>query len=349
VYYILHGDDEYSLNEQLAGLRAKIAGGDETMAQLNTTILDGRHLTMGELRHAADTIPFMAEDRLVIVQGLLGHLVSQKRGRGSRGRGDQESGGQAGEPPVADKGFLDELAAYLPKVPPTTRLVFVEDRPLKASHPIVKLAAAEKDPEQAFVKEFSLPKDWELAGWIRRRVRDKGGDFSGEAIALLDALVGLDLRLLDQEIDKLLMYADGRQVTAQDVRTLVSRARQASIFDLVDCVGRREADRALNLLHQMLEEGAEPLYLLAMLARQVRILIQVSELQPQRLTRHQVASRLKLHPFVAEKGIAQARNFEPDQLVAAHQLLVQTDWMIKTGQVEPQLALDLLVVDLVRI
>jgi DNA polymerase-3 subunit delta len=349
VYYILHGDDEYSLNEQLAALRGKLAGGDEAMAQLNTSVLDGRRLTMGELRHATDAIPFLADRRLVIVHGLLGSLVLQKRGRG-RDRDDaEEPGVQTEGLSAARKAFLDELSAYLPKLPETTRLVFVEDRSLEDSHPVVKLARAEKDPEKAYVRKFTLPKDWELATWIRRRVRDKGGDFSGEAITLLDALVGLDLRLLDQEIDKLLLYTDGRQVTGDDVRALVSRARQASIFDLVDHVGHRKADEALRLLHQMLEEEAEPLYLLAMLSRQVRILIQAKELQPQRLTPQQVASQLKLHPFVAKKGIEQAQNFDPDQLLAAHRLLVKTDWLIKTGQTEPELALDLLVVDLTRI
>ena len=349
MYYILHGDDEYSLNEQLAALRARLAGGDEAMAQLNTTVLDGRRLTMGELRHATDAIPFLADRRLVIVHGLLGYLVPQKKGRGRDREDAEESDVQTEGLSAARKAFLDELSAYLPKLPDTTRLAFVEDRPLEDSHPIVKLARAEKDPEKAHVREFLLPKEWKLATWIRQRVRDKGGDFSGEAIALLDALVGLDLRLLDQEIDKLLLYADGRQVTGDDVRTLVSRAREASIFDLVDCVGNREADRALRLLHRMLEEEAEPLYLLAMLSRQVRILIQAKELQPQRLTRDQVASRLKLHPFVAKKGMEQAQNFDPDQLLEAHQLLVKTDWRIKTGQMEPELALDLLIVDLTRI
>jgi DNA polymerase-3 subunit delta len=85
-----------------------------------------------------------------------------------------------------------------------------------------------------------------------------------------------------------------------------------------------------------------------MLARQVRILIQVSELQQQRLTPREMASRLKLHPYVVEKTSAQARNFGLAQLEAAHQRLVETDWSIKTGKVEDALALDMLVVDLTR-
>jgi DNA polymerase-3 subunit delta len=165
----------------------------------------------------------------------------------------------------------------------------------------------------------------------------------------LASLVGRDLRLLDQEIDKLLLYVDGREVTVEDVRALVSLAREAEIFDLVDCVGRRETDWAMRVLHRMLEEGAEPLYLLAMLARQVRILIQVSELAEQRLPPPEIARRIKQHPFVVRKGLSQAQNFRPDQLIAAHQCLVDTDWKIKTGELEAVLALDMLVVSLTRI
>jgi DNA polymerase-3 subunit delta len=165
---------------------------------------------------------------------------------------------------------------------------------------------------------------------------------------VLAALIGNDLRLLDQEIEKLLVYADGREIELEDVQALVSRARETSIFDLVDCVGRRETDRALRLLHRMLDDGAHPLYLLTMLARQVRILIQLKELQAQGLARQEMANRLKLHPYVVEKGSAQARNFEMAELEAAHERLVETDFAIKTGAMEDVLALDTLVVELTQ-
>ena len=162
-------------------------------------------------------------------------------------------------------------------------------------------------------------------------------------------MVGNDLRLLDQEIDKLLLYANGQPVTETDVRTLVSHAREESVFDLVDCVGRRQADEALHLLHQLLDRGEPPLKLMAMLARQVRIMIQVSDLQASRMTQAQIAKRLKLHPYVVQKGLAQAGNFDMEQLERAHALLVETDRMIKTGEMEDVLALDMLVVSLTRL
>ena len=340
MFYIFHGEEEFGLSEEVAKLRARLAKGDEAMAQLNTTILDGQSVTLGELRHACDSIPFMSERRLVIVHGLLGRLASRDRA--------QRQEASTREEPTSKGDFVKDLAAYLPDLPPTTRLVFVEAQTLKPSHPILKVAEAERKHRRAFVRHFPEPKYNDLPGWIQRRARDKGGDIDLEATKLLSAQVGRDLRLLDQEIEKLLLYADGRQVTVDDVRSLVSRAREASIFDLVDCVGRRETDQALRLLHRMLEDEAEPLYLLAMLARQVRILIQVSDLGTQHLTATEMASRLKLHPYVVEKGIAQARNFDMAQLEAAHQELVETDWKIKTGDLEPVLALDRLVVTLTR-
>jgi DNA polymerase-3 subunit delta len=345
VFYILHGDDEFSLSEKLAELRASLAGEDQAMSELNTIILDGKRTSLGELRHACDSIPFMAAHRLVIVRGLLERLVPGKHGR--RRKAPKDTRPQEASTST-NQTFLKDLDAYLPSLPPSTQLIFVENQLLKDSHPILKVAQAQ-GRQRAAIEVRRLPKQESLSVWVQRRAGNRGGRFSREASDMLAALVGRDLRLLDQEIDKLLLYADGREVTVADVRALVSLARQADIFDLVDCVGRRETERAMRILHRMLEEGAEPLYLMAMLARQVRILIQVSELSEQRLPPPQIARRIKQHPFVVDKGLKQARNFTPDQLTAAHQCLVETDWKIKTGKLEPVLALDMLVVSLTRI
>ncbi len=308
------------------------------MAELNTTILDGNQVTLGELRHVCDTIPFMADRRLAIVHGLLSRLSPAARSRGKKRPPDQE--------PVWKERFLEDLASYLPNLPPTTRLLLIEHRTLPGSNPIVKLATSPEMKGKGFVKLFKQPRDWDMPNWIQERSRSKGGQISREATDLLVILVGNDLRLLDQEIEKLLIYADGRQVTTQDVQALVSRARETSIFDLVDCVGRRQTDKALSLLHRLLDDGQAPLYLLSMVARQIRILLQIKDLQAQHLSQQEIAKRLSLHPYVVEKGHAQAQNFAMSQLESAHQRLVEADWQIKTGQAEGVLALDLLVTDL---
>ena len=341
MFYVLHGEDELGREEALARLRGKMAGGDAAMADLNTTVLNGDQLTLGELRHVCDAIPFLSDRRLVIVHGLLARLAPKK---GKRGR-PKASSKQA----AARRTFLDELIAYLPALPPTTRLVFVEPLALSSSHPVLKLAQTEEMAGQGHVKLFGLPKEGALPAWVRERAQAKGGEFEPRAAAHLAALVGRQPRLLDQEIEKLLLYCDGRSITLADVQLLVSRAREANIFELVDLVGQRRTDRALRLLHALLEDDQEPLYVLAMLARQIRLLIQVSELGEQGLGQAEIAKRLKLLSFIAGKMLAQARNFSLRQLEAAHACLVRTDWLIKTGQMDGVLALDMLVVDLTRV
>ena len=340
MFYVFHGEDEFSRTEELSQFRGQMAGGDEAMAELNTTVLDGKGLTMGELRHVCDSIPFMADRRLVLVYGLLSWLWPGKATKKQQPTTD--------EGPVWKRAFLEDLVAYLPALPPTTRLFFLESKALPGSHPIVKLAKAEEKNKRGFVRLFDKPNEKQLPSWIEQRAREKGGTIDREAALVLAALIGNDLRLLDQEIEKLLVYADGREVGIEDVQVLVSRASQTSIFDLVDCVGRRETDRALRLLHRMLDDEAHPLYLLTMLARQVRILIQVKELQAQGSSQQEMANQLKLHPYVVEKGTAQARNFDMAELEAAHERLVETDWAIKTGAMEEVLALDTLVVELTQ-
>jgi len=340
MFYVLHGDDPFGLSEALDDMRRKMGETNPETGDLNTTVLDGRKLEFGELRHVCDSMPFMADRRLVVVHDLLVRLKPGGRKKGASQQGDGE--------PTWKREFLDRLAEYLPHLPETTFLIFAEREALPASHPILKVAKAE-GKGRAHVHSYSLPKDWQLPGWIRERAADKKGSLSSEAIELLAVLIGPDLGLLDLEIEKLILYADGRQVTSEDVLALVSRAREANIFDLVDCVGRRETDQALKLLHQFFaDDESAALYLLAMLARQIRILIQVSELQSEFMGKQEIANRLKLHPYVVEKAMTQTRNFEMSQLEAAHQRLIQADWAIKTGQQDGILALDMLVVDLAR-
>ena len=68
-FYIFHGTDEFSIAETLSDFKRRL--GAPEMADLNTTVLDGRDITLGELRHACDVVPFLAERRLVIVTNLL--------------------------------------------------------------------------------------------------------------------------------------------------------------------------------------------------------------------------------------------------------------------------------------
>ncbi len=334
MYYIFHGEDEFSRAEQIKKLRAKM--GDAQFAELNTTRFDGRKVTLGELQHACDAIPFLLDKRLVIVEGMLARL-DPRRAKGEEVEGDS---GEEANPALAK-----ELIAYLCRLPAATRLIFVESKTLAKNNPILKHAAGDQN---AIVREFTAPTARALPKWIQGRVQAQKGAIEPAAVAELAACVGSDLRLLDNEIEKLLTYRAGQTIRVEDVRALVASARESDIFALVDAIGRRETSHALNLLHAQLEQRAAPEYLLTMITRQFRLLLQLRDLAARGQTLAAAREQLKLHPFVAEKTWRQTLNFTIPQLEAICRQLLDTDIAIKTGRSEPTVALDVLVVDLTR-
>jgi DNA polymerase-3 subunit delta len=159
--------------------------------------------------------------------------------------------------------------------------------------------------------------------------------------------VGEDLRLLEMEITKLLSYVNlSRPIQPADVALLTPYAAQVDIFALVDAIGQQQGQRAVTLLRRKLEAGDEPLYLLAMIIRQTRLLIQVKEKLEQGYRPDEIAREVRIHSYVAGKLSQQARNFDLPRLEAVHRRLLDTDVAIKTGKADLVVALDLLVVEL---
>jgi len=320
MFYVFHGPDELSRTETLTELKAQM--GDPSVVELNTTILDGNGLTLGDLRQACDAFPFLSDRRLVVVNNYLSQL-----GRHGRDK--------------AEKATLEGLVDYLPTMAATARLIFVESESLPKTHPIIKLA--EKD-QAGRVVAFDGPGRGELTDWIVRRVKRQGGSIERPAADALAIAVGNEPRLLNSEIEKLVIYAGGEHsITAADVDLLVPYAGQANVFAMVDAIGRRDGRNALRMLHKLLDENAAPLYLFSMIVRHFRILIQVKELAGQGLAVSTIAKRAGLHPFVAEKAQRQAMNFSMGQIEVIYARLLDTDQSIKTGRMEAVLALDTLV------
>lgn len=330
MYYILHGEDEFSRSEQLHALIAKM--GDDQFVDLNTTRFDAK-VSLGELQHACDAMPFLADKRLVIVNGLLTRWEARRK--------DEEPAET--EP---DSAQSKELKEYLTRLPDHARLVFVEPKSLAKNNVILKQAQA--DHKNAFVKEFSAPDVRNISGWIVNRVKTKSAEIEPAAVNELAQHIGNDLRLLDNEIEKLITYRGNAPIRAEDVSALVASVREADIFALVDAIGQRQRTRALKLLHEHLDRGAEPPYLFAMILRQFRLLLQVKDFAARNLTVDDAVSRLHLSPYPAKKAWTQATNFSRAQLEAIYRRLLDADLATKTSRAEPIVALDMLVVDLTK-
>lgn len=328
MFYLLHGPDEFAIAEFVGALKEKM--GDPAMASLNTTLFDGRSVTLAELRGACDAMPFLSPRRLVIVEGWLTKLLGKTE--------DGEGEGTA----ASNKETLGALVAYLPALPETTALVFVEKREIPERNAVLKAAASNA---WGFVKFFDAPKGEALVRWIQARAKREQGEFTREAAHAL-AAADPDPRALDNEILKLLTYVDfARPVELADVEALTPAGGEAKIFDLVDAIGQRRGPPAMRELHKLLERE-EPLYVLGMIVRQFRYMLLAKEMLEARASETEVAKTLGLHPYPTEKICAQARNFSLPTLEHVYRRLLDYDTDIKTGQVESGAALDTLVASL---
>ena len=326
--HILIGGDDFSIRQALEQIKKSI--GDPSAMMTNTTELDGRQVTPERLRATCETVPFLAEKRLVIVEGLLESFEPKvKNGRKKSSR-----------PPDQTEEYR-AIVDGIKKLPPFTELVLIGGR-INDRNPLLReLMSA------ARIKSFSLLKEFQLRQWVERRVTGTGNAISPQAVALMVRFVGSDLWTMANEVDKLVLFTGGRRIEEADVRSVVSYAQEANVFAMVDAILEFRVSAAQELLQQLFRQGAAPAQLLVMLSRQVRIIFQVKEMRGRGKSRGDIQSKLGLtRDFVLRKAWQQADKYSPARLHELYHKLLETDISIKTGKFDGELALDILIAEL---
>ena len=330
-FYVLHGTQELLLEEELQKLRARMPA---EIADLNITELDGTSVRVAEVLNIAGTSPFLAEQRLVIVRGLISWL--SRRGAGRSGRRE-----------------ADALYEGLPALPPSARLALVEHRDLEPQgrggprrNRFVQLAQNEAG---GFTRAFRRPPN--IATWIQRRAQERhAADIERGAAMALAELTREDLRRVDNELLKLASYVDGaRAINEEDVALLTPWVAEARTFDLTDAIAERRTDQAQRLLQQMLAEdtSSDGLILFATVVTHFRRLLLTREHLLLQGSAQDLAQALGVRPGrYLGKLQQQARRFSLADLEAIHRRLQAHDLAMKTGRLRAGLALEMLVAGL---
>ncbi len=327
--YILSGQDDFSLAQWLE--EAKRSIGDPSLLATNTTTLDGQQVTLAQLRTVCESVPFLAERRLVIVKGLFERF--EPRDRSSRQRKISRATNHQDE--------CKSLSAFIGTLPDSTVLVLIEGR-IANNNPLFKAIS-----DKAVVKSFPLLRGNRLRQWIQQRVAEGGGSVSLQAVDLLTKLVGSNLWIMDSEINKLVLFTSGRRIEEKDVRMVVSYTQQDNVFAMVDAIVEFKADAAEKALQELLQGGAAPAYLLFMLSRQVRMIVRARDLRNQGKSETEIQNRLGLtSEFALGKTLEQAGRYSLPRLREVYHRLLEADLSIKTGKYDGELALNILVAEL---
>lgn len=325
--YILYGEDDFSIREALAKIKEGL--GDKELLSTNTTILQGQNLTLQQLIITCDTLPFLAPNRLVIVEGLLSRFETQDKEKRAAKPRDSE---------------WQSFKEYLNRMPGSTVLILTDGALKRGNSMLADVAMLAK------VQEFKPLKGVQLRNWMQARAKSLGCTISPPALQLLSELVGGNLGLLSIEIGKLCLYAQGRMVEVNDVKSLVAYAQETNVFGMVDAILERNASKATRLLHLLEDEGAAPAYLLFMITRQIRMVIQAKDMLQQKQAFADIGYTLGISSdYVLQKVREQARAPSMEQLKGVYRKLLDTDISIKTGRIKGdrgELALELLICEL---
>lgn len=332
--HLYYGRDDFRLREAYNELREALDG--DGLLATNTTQLTGRGLKPEELIQHATALPFLAQARVVVVEGLISSL----------------GGGQA----VVRQ--WEPLLELLPNLPPTNHVVLLEPLTQERSRNFSRsaLLGALRAIEDADVRDFPVLRSYAnrtesespVAAWARQRAAGAGIELQPDALAELVELVGANLWVLASEIEKLAQYAGARPVTREDVRLLTPEASEAGIFDVVDSVVEGRSAHALLLIRKMLEQGTDtPARIQNMIARQIRHLVRATELLEQGADRSAVMEATGVrNSFPLDKLLRQARSTNRAAVEQALREIERSDHDVKTGQTDDVLALELLVMRL---
>ena len=187
------------------------------------------------------------------------------------------------------------------------------------------------------VQEFENPS----TGSGRAKVK-----INDDALEMLVNFVRNDLWRMANEISKLSNYRMGSVVKKEDVELLVRPGIENDIFKTIDALASKDKKLALSLLHKHLENGDNALYLLSMIAYQFKNLLIIKELQDLQTPYGLIAKKSGIHPFVVQKSYSLCGQFSMMQLKKIYQKIFQVDSDIKTGKIEPEMSLDLLLAEI---
>lgn len=303
--YLLYGEEAFLKKSYKNRLKDAIVG-DDTM---NYNYFEGKGLDINELISLADTMPFFNDRRLIIIE---------------------------------DSGFFksacDELVEYLPTLPETTCLLFVESEVDKRNRMYKKVK------EIGYIAEMTRQNAKQLAQWAGTILAREGKKITGNTMELFLSKTGDDMENIRMELDKLVSFTLGRDViTDSDVEAVCTVQVTNKIFDMVSAIVNRQTRKAMDLYEDLLTLKEPPMRIMFLIARQFNQMLQVKELMGQGMDKGGIASRLKLQPFIAGKVMGQVRSFNREQILSYVTLCVEAEEAVKTGRLGDRLAVELLI------
>lgn len=305
--YLLYGEEAYLKRLYKNKLKAALTAPDDSM---NYTYYEGKGINPNEIIDMAETMPFMAEKRLIVIE---------------------------------NSGFFknkcDELADYFENPSDSTCFVFVEAEVDKRSRLYKRVK------ERGRIAELNAQDEKSLVRWIVGSLNRENKKITQSAAALFLTKTGADMENIQRELEKLICYVGERDsINIEDVEAICTTVITNNIFEMIDAIAKKQQQKALELYYDLLTLKEPPMRILFLITRQFNLLLQVKDLARLGFNTAETAKKAGLHGFVAGKYVSQSKSFDSKWLADAVEICAGTEEAVKTGRINDILSVELLIV-----
>lgn len=328
--YLLCGEQAYLRLQNRDKLVKALMGDGDSM---NLSRYSGSDISSRELIEMAQTLPFFADLRVIVIEntGLLNPKSAARSVTGSK-----SSAGIAEE--------AEKIAAFIPEIPDSTSIVFVEENVDKRGKLYKAIAKSSKE-KQGDILECVTPGESDLRSWAGGIIRKNGFSISGRTLALFLEYTGEDMQNIAGEAEKLCCYCMGQgEITEQSVRDVCSPRIKDRIFDMIEAIALRDRKKALGIYMELCALRTAPQVILSLMRRQFDQLVKIKELSGT-MADSEIARKVGVPSFVISKKYKPAlRQYTGAELIDALGDCVSADHDSKSGKIDAAIAVEMIIV-----
>jgi DNA polymerase-3 subunit delta len=331
--YLLYGEEAYLRKQYRDNLRNALIDPSDNM---NCSVFSGDEIDINEVTDLAGTMPFFAERRVLVIENS-GWLKPKK---GKSADEDEEKTSDKKAPKAKSKS--DKILELINNIPDTTYLILVEETADKRSKLFKAITS------KGYCALCEMQDEDMLKRWILGLLKKENKLITGDALELLLDKTGTNMENIKREVEKLICYKyDEEGITATDVENLCVEQIQNQIFDMVEAVAVKDQKRALELYYNLIALKEAPVKILALIARQFNMLLQVREMNQKGYPESEIATTTGLNAYyLKKKYIPQSKQFRLSQLEDALRQCVEAEENIKMGKMSDTLSVELIIVGL---
>ncbi len=310
--YLFYGSEDYFIKKEIEQLRKKV-----NISEIEVNKIDFNNTTIKDIIIDANTLSLFEDKKMIIIDNAWFFTNNTKK--------------------VSNDVDLTDLFEYLENMNPNCELIFINEK----VNNVKKVTKA--------LKKFGVVKEFNNSNNSHAIVKEilNGYKISNETINLIVKRAGNNTNLLVMECEKLKYYKlEEKEINNGDVNKLVVKNIDLDIFKLIDSIIYKDTSTAIEVLHEMLKHGEEPIKLIVMLANQFRLMYQAKSLILKGYSEDLIAKKLNQHPYSVKLALSKSRNYSEDKLINLISDLSDIDLNIKTGKIDKVLALDLFILNL---